>query len=132
MQDQVLLLKSLADPTRVKILVLIRDEELCVCELQAILQISQPAVSQHLAKLRAAGLVQERRAGMWTYYRANVQRLAAGLEQVLALLTGKPGESNTDEVPGLAELMERRAGLDRTALCTITRERRSRAGEGRE
>ena len=46
-------------------------EELCVCELTHALGISQPHVSRHLALLRESGLVVDRRAGLWVYYRLN-------------------------------------------------------------
>lgn len=60
--------KALSDKTRLRILALLRTEELCVCELVDILQMSQPAVSQHLRKLKAAKLVKEQRRGQWMFY----------------------------------------------------------------
>lgn len=86
MEKHVILMKALADSTRLKLLKLIWDRERCVCELQPILGISQPAVSQHIAKLKAAGLVKERRAGMWVYYQADRSRLLEGLEAFKAFL----------------------------------------------
>jgi ArsR family transcriptional regulator, arsenate/arsenite/antimonite-responsive transcriptional repressor len=47
---------------------LLKVEDLCVCELVEILQISQPAVSQHMRKLKNAKLVKERRNGQWVFY----------------------------------------------------------------
>ncbi|NRB40228.1 MAG: metalloregulator ArsR/SmtB family transcription factor [Pseudomonadales bacterium] len=62
--------KSLADETRLKILLLItRHEELCVHDLTEALLLSQPKVSRHLAKLRSNGLLKDRRHGQWVYYR---------------------------------------------------------------
>ena len=86
MEQHVTLMKALGDTTRLKLLKLILDRERCVCELQPILGISQPAVSQHIAKLKAAGLVTERRAGMWVHYKANRSRLLEGLEAFKAFL----------------------------------------------
>lgn len=86
MEEHVRLLKALADPTRLKLLKLILDRERCVCDLQPALGISQPAVSQHIARLKAAGLVTERRAGMWTHYRADRARVMAGLDALRAFL----------------------------------------------
>lgn len=60
--------KALADKTRLRILALLKEEDLCVGELVSILGITQPAVSQHVRKLRLAGLVKERRQGQWVYY----------------------------------------------------------------
>src|SRR5574337_1676707 len=64
-------LRLLADPTRVRLLGLLENEELTVAELAAVLHLAQPRVSTHLAKLKEAGLVRDRRAGVSAYYRAN-------------------------------------------------------------
>lgn len=60
--------KAMADKTRLRILALLQIEELCVCELTEILGMSQPAISQHLRKLKNAKLVKERKEGQWVYY----------------------------------------------------------------
>ena len=61
--------KALADPTRVRMLnLLIRNEELCVCDVQANFDLGQPTISHHLRSLREAGLVSAERRGTWTYY----------------------------------------------------------------
>ena len=62
-------LKVFADATRVRLLSLLEGEELTVAELSAITQLAQPRVSTHLAKLKEAGLVRDRRAGVSAYYR---------------------------------------------------------------
>lgn len=112
MNELVTLLKTLANPTRLKLLKLILDEELCVCELQELLKISQPAVSQHIAKLKAAGLIKERRAGMWTYYQGDVHRLQSALVALRGFLAADPGA-----IPEMAEEVMRREALNRTAIC---------------
>lgn len=63
------ILKTLADPTRVRLLALLESEELTVAELSAITRLAQPRVSTHLARLKEAGLVRDRRAGVSAYYR---------------------------------------------------------------
>jgi ArsR family transcriptional regulator len=60
--------KALGDKTRLKILALLKSSELCVCELVTILKMTQPAISQHMRKLKNAKLVKERRAGQWVFY----------------------------------------------------------------
>ncbi len=60
--------KLLGDKTRLTILALLRERELCVCNIVDLLQMSQPSVSQHLRKMKAGGLVTEVRRGKWTYY----------------------------------------------------------------
>ncbi|SDS66470.1 ArsR family transcriptional regulator [Halopseudomonas sabulinigri] len=64
--------KCLADDTRLKILLLVEQaQELCVCDLQTALQLSQPKVSRHLAELRKCELLVDERRGRWVYYRLN-------------------------------------------------------------
>jgi ArsR family transcriptional regulator len=60
--------RAFSDRTRLRILHLLRDGELCVCDLIAVLGKPQPTVSRHLSYLRKAGLVTARREGLWQYY----------------------------------------------------------------
>lgn len=62
------LLKILGDRTRLTIFSLLKIRELCVCELTALLDVSQPAISQHLRKLKLLNIVKERKQGQWVYY----------------------------------------------------------------
>lgn len=55
--------KALGEPTRLKIVRMLAEQELCVCELEEVLQMSQPRISQHLKILKQVGLVSERREG---------------------------------------------------------------------
>jgi ArsR family transcriptional regulator len=67
--DQVaVVFKALADRTRLRILALLGNNEVCVCHIHDSLGLSQPAVSRHLAYLRRAGLVEARRDGVWMHY----------------------------------------------------------------
>jgi DNA-binding transcriptional ArsR family regulator len=68
--------KALADRQRLRILMLLQGGELCVCRLVAVLGLAPSTVSKHLSLLRAAGLVDSRKAGRWMYYR--LPRGAAG------------------------------------------------------
>ncbi len=61
--------KAVADPSRVRILKLLEGGELCVCQITAVLGLTVGTISKHLAALRGAGLVQQRRDGKWVYYR---------------------------------------------------------------
>jgi len=75
------LFRAFADETRLRILNLLLDGELCVCDLCAILGQSQPKISRHLAYLRSAGLVVARDAGRWKFY--SIPRGRAPLERRL-------------------------------------------------
>jgi ArsR family transcriptional regulator len=61
--------KALSDETRLRILGLLLNGELCVCELMAILNLPQSTVSRHLAYLKNSGLVSDQRRGTWMHYR---------------------------------------------------------------
>jgi ArsR family transcriptional regulator len=61
--------KALADETRLRILSLLKDGEVCVCHIHGGLRMPQPTVSRHLAYLRRSGLVEARREGVWMHYR---------------------------------------------------------------
>ena len=62
------LFKAFADETRLRLLNLLAQRPHCVCEFQAILRVSQPKISRHLAYLRRSGLVVEERRGKWIIY----------------------------------------------------------------
>ncbi len=66
------LFKALADPTRLRLINLIGDDEVCVCFFVEVLKINQPKISRHLAYLRRAGVVSARRDGKWIHYRLAV------------------------------------------------------------
>ena len=66
-----IILKLLGDETRLTMLKLMDKHACCVCEFVEIFQISQPAISQHLRKLKDLGLVEEERRGQWIFYSMN-------------------------------------------------------------
>jgi ArsR family transcriptional regulator len=88
-----LLFRALADPTRLRLLNLIAEREICVCYFVEILRISQPKISRHLAYLRRAGIVAARREGRWMHYRlAMPQDTVASsiLQETLKHLRSRP------------------------------------------
>ena len=74
---------ALSDPIRIKVLELLRSQELCVCELCESLGVTQSKLSFHLKNLKEAGLVQARQEGRWIYYSLNLSQFVL-LEQYLA------------------------------------------------
>jgi ArsR family transcriptional regulator len=74
---------ALSDPLRVNVLELLRQRELCVCDLCDTLGVSQSKLSFHLKTLREAGLVRSRQEGRWIYYSLNLPQFVV-LEQYLA------------------------------------------------
>jgi len=68
MKQELSLFKALSDETRLRIMVLLCEKELCVCQLMWALDLDQAKVSRHLTVLRNAGLVNDRRQGLWIFY----------------------------------------------------------------
>ena len=75
------LFRAFADPTRLRILNVLQERELCVCHLCEVLELPQPTASRHLAYLRRVGLVTVRQQGKWKYYAPAEQ--PQGLEHTL-------------------------------------------------
>jgi ArsR family transcriptional regulator, arsenate/arsenite/antimonite-responsive transcriptional repressor len=74
--------RALGDETRLRILALLRETEVCVCHLHGGLRLPQPTVSRHLAYLRRSGLVEARREGVWMHYRLS-RELSPVVRQVV-------------------------------------------------
>ena len=98
-------LRVLADPTRVRLLALLEREELTVAELSSVTRLAQPRVSTHLARLKDAALVLDRRAGVSAYYRFNEDRLESAERALWEAL-----RAGTDD-PLLRQDAERLAGV---------------------
>ena len=90
--------KALGEPTRLKIIQILADRELCVCDLEEIMQISQPRISQHLKVLKHAGLVNERREGQRRICSLNTDLLNNTMNQFREYIV-KPIE----DIPELSE-----------------------------
>lgn len=106
--------KCLADETRARMTQLIAQEgELCVCELTAALEQSQPKISRHLALLRSSGLLQDRRAGQWVYYRLHPQ-LPAWINEVLTQVLKADDPQLAQDRLRLHSMRDR---PDRASLC---------------
>jgi DNA-binding transcriptional ArsR family regulator len=78
--------KAVADPSRIRILKLLESGELCVCQITAVLDLAPATVSRHLAVLKIAGLLQQRRDGKWVHYRLAERDLNIYARHFLALI----------------------------------------------
>ena len=104
------LFKALSDRTRLRILSLLAQGEVCVCEIHGALGIPQPTASRHLAYLRRSGLVTDRRKGLWVYYGLSEQAdpvvrgvlgaVGRGLDYVRAKCCAEAGEGCCGAVDG--------------------------------
>jgi ubiquinone/menaquinone biosynthesis C-methylase UbiE/biotin operon repressor len=110
MASIVKILKVVADPNRLRILLLLEREELSVAELQEILTMGQSTISTHLSQLKQAGLVEDRRTGKYSLYRL-IPESGGGV------LTGLLGQAR-EEIP--------EAKLDQAAVGRVVRKRQDR------
>ena len=105
-------MKALSDPNRVKIIKLLEQKRMCVCELRGALQIAQPTVSKHLKILEEAGFVDYRKDGLWVNYFLTDGRSSPYAASLLGNL--KHWLEDDAEV---AELVKKVPFLNREELC---------------
>ena len=112
MKQFIKVMKAMSEPNRVKMLKLLQQKELCVCELQALLDLAQPTISKHLKLLEDAGLVKSYKDKLWVNYRP-----ATGEDSVYAknLLKNLSGWLKDD--PEIANLVLKSLHVNREALC---------------
>ena len=104
--------KALSDPNRVKIVKMLQHKALCVCELQAVLNIAQPSVSKHLKILEEADLVVSKKEGMWVNY-----RLSEGdTSPYAASLLGNMRHWLEDDTE-ISSIVKRLPKIDRRDIC---------------
>jgi len=110
MNDAVTFFRALADGTRWRIVRLVMDRALCVCELADILGMPQSSVSSHVQIIRKAGLLESETCGKWTYFRIARDRLAL----LKAILKNCP---DSGSFAGDAEKAELRLARRETSCC---------------
>jgi ArsR family transcriptional regulator len=98
MASIVKILRAAADPSRLRILLLLKEEELSVAELQEILVMGQSTISTHLSQLKQAGLVEDRRTGKSSLYRLVSLNGGGVLEELLGQAQGEIAEGRTDQI----------------------------------
>jgi DNA-binding transcriptional ArsR family regulator len=106
--------KALAHPARLRVLAMLRSGELCACQITAVLALAPSTVSAHLAELRRAGLVEERRAGRWVHY------TLAEADAAVAVLQSLWGRLRRDEqIRGDAAIVKRLRAVPLERLCGV-------------
>jgi len=112
MKTFVKVMKALSDPNRIKIVKLLQQKVMCVCELRSALKISQPSVSKHLKILEEAGLVDYQKDGLWVNY-----YLSDGHHSPYAAsLMGNIKHWLNDD-PQVADLIKKVPSLNREEIC---------------
>ncbi len=113
--------KALANPGRLRVLAMLRDGSLCVCQIASVLGFTSSTVSSHLTELRRAHLVSEQKRGKWVHYRLNEdESLRRLLDDILRLLADDPQMIDDARVVRALRKVPVddlcRAGLDLTAV----------------
>lgn len=108
--------KALADETRVRILMILQDGELCVCQITELFGMAPSTVSKHLSILYQAGLVESRKAERWVYYRLPDQKNASSTVRAALSWVTKAIKSETQVVSDDRQMKEI-LKMDPTELC---------------
>ncbi len=135
MKEAARFFKALSDESRLKMLwLLLNHRELCVCDVMAVLEITQSKASRHLAALRHIGIANDRREGLWAYY--SLCRVEDGLARNHLKLLRKTLAKQPDARPLLEKLDSWLKAKARGEACVATNgdlssKRRAKAGSGR-
>ena len=112
MKDFLKVMKALSDPNRIKVIKMLQHKNMCVCEMHAALDISQPAVSRHLKVLEEAGLVNSQKDGMWVNYYLTDGRDSKYVASLLGVL-----RHWLEDDPEVSTLIERLPHIRRQEIC---------------
>ena len=127
MQETLSIAKALADSNRMRVLaVLMSNDELCVCQITALLELATATVSRHMSILHGAGLVQSRKQGRWVYYRLS-DAFPALLREWLKESLGGSAQLDAD-LTAVARVLT----CDPNELCRCQRTQRRGAGSTRD
>ncbi len=106
--------KALSDPNRIRILKMLEERELCVCEITEILRLAASTVSKHLSLLRDADFILDRKDGKWVYYRLNDIQGGTYISNLLPLLKSALPSNQI-----ILEDREKVRKLNRETMCHI-------------
>lgn len=105
-------MKALSDPNRIRIIEILSNKEMCVCEITSVLNLATSTVSNHLSILRNAGIIEDKKDGKWVNYRVKTPAENQYVQHVLFVLKNWVRDSETVQKD---KIKSRRA--DRNQLC---------------
>ena len=115
MRELMAITKALSDPNRVRILLSLRREELCVCQITEMFGLATSTVSKHLSILNQAGLVNSRKAERWVYYRLPDKSASVAVREALDWVTKSLAKS--DEAAADALKLKKVLKMDLAEIC---------------
>ena len=107
--------KALSDPNRVRILLVLRSGELCVCQITELFGFAPSTISKHLSILHNAGLIQSRKAERWVYYRLPDKTAPAAIREALEWVNKSLAKS--DEADDDAKKLKQILQTDLAVIC---------------
>src|SRR5208282_4473700 len=107
--------KALSDPGRVRILLALRRQELCVCQITELFGFAPSTMSKHLSILHQAGLIRSRKTERWVYYRLPDRPIPAAVREALDWV--RKSLAKTDEVKTDAKKLKQILKIDPTEIC---------------
>ena len=113
MRNQIKVFKALSDPNRVRIMKMVLERELCLCEVREVLDLSSSTVSKHLSILRDAGLLLDSKDGKWVNFRVNDRSEDEVVRSALTLV-----RRSFDDEAVIREDLKQVRRVDRVKICT--------------
>lgn len=113
-RSEVDVFKALGDKNRIRIIKMLENRELCVCEVREVLMLSNSTVSKHLSILCSAGLIEDARDGKWVNYRLNTRSDNRFIRSILASLRNSLNDDG--QVPGDSKKVR---SVDRNKICGL-------------
>lgn len=113
-RENVNVFKALSDPNRIRIMKMVVERELCMCELREILDLSNSTVSKHLTILRDAGLLLDSKDGKWVNFRLNDKSEHRFIRSVISLM-----KNSFDDDEAMQEDLKKVRKVDRIKICNL-------------
>ena len=113
-RSHVKIFKALSDSNRLRIVKMLRERELCMCEVREMLGLSNSTVSRHLSILRDAGILLDSKDGKWVNFRLNTKAENPFTRSLLTLI-----RNSFDDDVTIREDAKKVKGVDRTKICSL-------------
>jgi DNA-binding transcriptional ArsR family regulator len=116
MEKIVEIMKAASDPTRIRILMALQKQELCVCQITALLELAPSTISKHMSILKHAGFLKSRKEGKWIYYRINNTAANIVEQKILKILNEQL--CIKDEIVSDRSKLEKILTEDKEVICS--------------
>lgn len=113
-RDYVNIFKALSDPNRIRIVKMLAERELCMCEIRSVLELSNSTVSKHLTVLRDAGLLLDMKDGKWVNFRLNDKSEHLFIRSLIGLMN-----KSFDDDEAIQEDSIKLRRVDRKKICNM-------------